>query len=211
MPTPTFWTEPSGRVRLKLRRFVFADHDDDSGSCPDRTGYHNATVPVGEAPERRQENNILGLFEPSEFADDFRWPTKCDACDYVFNDKDEWQVFQETIYRRPDTDGEWPQRLLPPGAMYDASWLPDNWKGADGIGLAVLLPVAPDHAWLVDVEASNCTRKGDFSHKCWIRHGDPRTEPVTVDKNGDTCAAGAGSIAVEGYHGFLQNGVLTDG
>lgn len=46
-------------------------------------------------------------------------------------------------------------------------------------------------------------------HKCWVRHGTPPR--VTVDKDGLTCGAGAGSIAVPGYHGHLQNGYLTDG
>jgi hypothetical protein len=32
---------------------------------------------------------------------------------------------------------------------------------------------------------------------------------VTVGKSGNTCAAGAGSIAVDGYHGFLRNGSFT--
>lgn len=48
-------------------------------------------------------------------------------------------------------------------------------------------------------------------HKCWVRHGDPRASNVTVDKNGDTCSAGAGSILAGDYHGFLQAGVLTAG
>lgn len=47
-------------------------------------------------------------------------------------------------------------------------------------------------------------------HKCWIRHGDPRTSNVHVDKNGVTCGAGAGSIISGSYHGFLHNGFLTD-
>ena len=45
-------------------------------------------------------------------------------------------------------------------------------------------------------------------HKCWVRHGDPRTGIVTVDKNGVTCGAGAGSIATRGWHGFLREGML---
>jgi hypothetical protein len=48
-------------------------------------------------------------------------------------------------------------------------------------------------------------------HKCWVRHGDPKTGTVHVDKNGVTCGAGAGSIASGSYHGFLHNGFLTDG
>jgi hypothetical protein len=31
---------------------------------------------------------------------------------------------------------------------------------------------------------------------------------LTVDKNGDTCAAGAGSILTPAWHGFLRNGEL---
>lgn len=33
---------------------------------------------------------------------------------------------------------------------------------------------------------------------------------ITVDKNGTTCAAGAGSISAGPYHGFLRNGQLVD-
>lgn len=44
-------------------------------------------------------------------------------------------------------------------------------------------------------------------HKCWCRHGEAPN--FTVDKNGVTCIAGAGSIQIGNYHGFLQNGFLT--
>lgn len=69
--------------------------------------------------------------------------------------------------------------------------------------------------WDIDSRASNCTRREDNVHRCWVRHGDP-TQPHTVhvDKNGDTCAAGAGSIIVNAkqpaYHGFLHNGRFSD-
>jgi hypothetical protein len=65
--------------------------------------------------------------------------------------------------------------------------------------------------WHVDGRASNCTMPTDKVHKCWVRHGDPRASNLTVDKNGFTCAAGAGSIQAGDYHGFLQAGVLTAG
>lgn len=205
MPWETFWTEPSGTVELGLRRYVSTS----SGkTCPLTDGYHNAVVPIGCQPERRTADGFLEVWPVAEFEGDPRWPTSC-PCGYVFEADDTWQVFQEAVYRRPDTGETWPQRELPTGAMYDASWLPDDWKGPDGIGLVVILPGG--HPWHVDMEASNCTRKGDRTHKCWVRHGDPRTEPVHVDKDGETCAAGAGSIAAPGYHGFLHHGVLTDG
>lgn len=61
--------------------------------------------------------------------------------------------------------------------------------------------------WYIDGMASNCTRKEDTAHRCWVRHGTVG-EVVTVDKNGNTCSAGAGSIDLPGFHGFLHNGEL---
>lgn len=57
--------------------------------------------------------------------------------------------------------------------------------------------------------ASNCTMPDDKNHKCWVRHGRPEDGTLHVDKNGHTCAAGAGSIVAGNYHGFLHNGHLT--
>jgi hypothetical protein len=54
--------------------------------------------------------------------------------------------------------------------------------------------------------ASNCTMPNDMLHRCWVRHGNPPM--ITVDKNGPTCGAGAGSILSGNWHGFLRNGEL---
>lgn len=94
---------------------------------------------------------------------------------------------------------------LPPGSMYWASWHACSWDNCDGQHLHVVLPNG-DH-WDVDGRASNCTMRDDRTHRCWIRHGEPPL--ITVDKNGHTCSAGAGSILSGDYHGFLRNGVLT--
>jgi hypothetical protein len=98
----------------------------------------------------------------------------------------------------------------PPGAMWFAEWMSDLAGGAflggrpaDG-WLVVRLPNG--HDWMPDTRASNCTLPDDNDHRCWVRHGAPPN--VTVDKNGRTCAAGAGSIASGSYHGFLQAGQL---
>lgn len=126
---------------------------------------------------------------------------------------------------------------LPPGAMYFADWYGDapELLGPDGRALVVMLPNGRE--WHVDGRASNCdspcascgqpyhahypsaadarpfpcTRYQDARpHKCWVRHGEPPN--VTVDKNGVTCGAGAGSIAsgegAQHYHGFLRGGRL---
>jgi hypothetical protein len=98
------------------------------------------------------------------------------------------------------------------GAMY---WLPMSEAAADerksgshifasGPQLEVILPdLTP---WNIDSRAHNCTMPADFDHRCWVRHGEPPA--ITVDKNGLTCAAGAGSIQSGGYHGFLRDGRL---
>jgi len=46
-------------------------------------------------------------------------------------------------------------------------------------------------------------------HRCWVRHGRPEDGTLHVDKNGVTCAAGAGSIVAGNFHGFLHGGFLT--
>ena len=93
---------------------------------------------------------------------------------------------------------------LAPGAMYFADWY--QRKGPDGHHLIVR---TPGGLWHVDGRASNCTRKGDDLHRCWVRHGEAPN--VTVDKNGDTCECGCSIGQGEGYrdyHGFLRNGEL---
>lgn len=71
-----------------------------------------------------------------------------------------------------------------------------------------LFAMLPDgHMWDIDARASNCTRPGE-PHRCWVRHFNPVTETAIfhVDKEGDTCSAGAGSIQDGVYHGFLHHG-----
>lgn len=222
MPYPetrTFWLEPTGRVAVGLRRYRSASTL--PSGCAEG-GYHSALVSTGEEPA--EYSDVAGFdrrtlaLRPETPRNDPRWPAHC-KCGYEFTDADTWQDWQELIYQRSDTGERVTLRThhavgidglppAPPGACWDAWWMPSDWRGPDGIALMVRCPNGKD--WHVDSEASNCTRKGQ-PHQCWVRHGDPRQANVTVDKNGDTCAAGAGSIQAGDYHGFLQAGVLTAG
>ena len=76
------------------------------------------------------------------------------------------------------------------------------WSNCSGKHLIVLLP----NMGFIDLmgRADNCTMKDDKTHRCWIVHGEPPN--ITVDKNGETCKAGAGSIVVGDWHGFIRNG-----
>lgn len=219
--TPTYWLEPTEEVAVGLRRYTSR-----STSFECAGGYHHALVYIHRAPAIYRTDESSGrrslTFQPEVPHVAPRWPTVCEeeGCGYRFTDgsDDHWQDWQELIYRRPDTGQEYVLHSsagadalgapsAPPGAMWNAWWMPYN-IGPDGLCLMCRCPNG--HDWMVDSEASNCTRPGE-PHQCWVRHGDPRSEPVTVDKNGDTCAAGAGSIQASDYHGFLQNGVLTAG
>ena len=196
----TLWLELTDRVRLGLRRY----HTGGSGfTC--EAGYHSALTITGEAPARLDERGYHQVPEKVNH-DDPRWPNVCDSCGYMFTDDDHWQEWSEPLYTRSDTGETTTLRDAPPGSMWNASWMPSVRE--DGVYLMVRCPNGSD--WAVDSQASNCTRKGE-PHACWVRHGDPRECRVTVDKNGDTCAAGAGSILAGDYHGFLHNGILTAG
>jgi hypothetical protein len=100
---------------------------------------------------------------------------------------------------------------LEPGCMY---WSDDyqggdcfQWDNCEGQHLHAVLPNGVP--WDIDGRAANCNRRDDRSHRCWVREGEPPN--VTAGKAGNTCSAGAGSIAAGDYHGFLQDGAFTAG
>lgn len=214
-----FWTEPTGESEIVLRRYTWADSADGcaGGDHLAREQAGRAAVPIVTRDDGRR---VYASIDPAAYAGDPRWPSRC-GCGYEFTDTDERDIDQEPIYRRPDTGEEWRRRYLPPGALYDAWWY--SPKGPDGLCVTVICP--DGSRWIIDSRASNCGFKNEpeavdllelfgldpdqiaqARHHCWIRHGDPRTEPVTVDKDGFTCQAGGGSIQTGTYHGFLTAG-----
>ena len=174
--------------------------------CPNclgggKPGYHSAQIHL-------IDSSVLGNWEIGGDIEDYpddRWPTKCGHCNAGPPDDVNRQVFRKRLY---DTDSG----KLGPGDMYWADWFDRGKEGGcsfhencDGRHLHVICPDGSQ--WDIDGRASNCTMKEDRVHRCWIRTGEPPN--VTVGKSGNTCAAGAGSIAVDGYHGFLRNGSFT--
>jgi len=115
---------------------------------------------------------------------------------------------KERTWRRTDTGEEMILQHVshaPVGAIWRASWLEymPAFTGADGKSYYCK---TPGGEWLIDGRASNCGLPQDSEHKCWCRHGEAPN--FTVDKNGKTCQAGAGSIMIKNFHGFLRNGYL---
>lgn len=199
MGVKCFWLEPTKKVRRSLRRFVWSAE----GTCPLPFKYHNADVPIDVVEGVFDEKGYLKEIPAKDFEGDPRWPTQC-GCGYVFKPTDQWQVFTDHLYRR-ESGEEMSLREAPPGAMWDAWWYGKWSAGPDGKHLIVKCP--DGHEWFIDGPASNCTKKDDHVHRCWVRHGEPPM--LTVDKNGVTCGAGAGSILTPKYHGFLRNGEFT--
>lgn len=109
------------------------------------------------------------------------------------------------IYKRSDTGEEFASNKIPIGAM----WYSDEdyyRKGPDGRSLFV---ETPGGTWNIDMRASNCGLPNDDVHFCWCRHGVP--PDIYVDKACSTCKAGAGSIQMGNFHGYIRKGgYLTD-
>lgn len=148
MPTALFWVEETDEVELSLRRFTFGSE----GFCR-KVG----TIDVGHSCSRRlkgrwkasrTDEGFLDLREPSEFRTR-RWPGPCESCGESFRSARR-QVNQERVYRAAD-GREWRMDDLPPGACFDAHWLPEAWKSPGGIGLSIVVPLGiPAEKWIAD-------------------------------------------------------------
>lgn len=200
-----FVIERTGRSRYVLRRY----HSSSDGKCPGPMGYHNAHSEVIAETEDDPTKDYLCSNPPEVAKDDPRWQQKCDACDFRFTDADPKQVFGDPVYRRLDTGEILMLEDAPPGALWRATWYENrgsvqcHWTGDDGQSWMCRLP--DGHDWFIDGKCSNCTRPNE-PHHCWVRKG--VAPNFTVGKDGDTCAAGAGSIMTPNWHGFLTNGEL---
>lgn len=205
-----FLIEETDREKVYLRRY----RGGDAKPCAKSGHYCDGAFFVAEAAIKRTVDGCIAVRDDAPPASDPRWPLACDACGVPFAADDPRQLFGRTIYRRPDTGEEMLLKDAPPGAVWNAWWIAERRSargcgymvGPDGRSLVVRLPDGSD--WMIDSRARNCTMPNDLDHFCWVRHGRPEDGTLHVDKNGRTCAAGAGSIDSGGWHGFLRGGEL---
>lgn len=174
-----FWLEPSGQVRICLRRYSRGR------SCPAGRDYCNAQLPLTIVPEDDEQEN--GDLWPH---DDPRWPQLCAECGHPFREHDHYQLRHVALF----VDNRGAVMTLeeaPPGAMWNADWYADAREpGPDGNFLTVRLPCGGD--WFVDGAA----RGQPFHVKSWTREGD--VPNVTVNP----------SVKSGGWRGFLVDGKL---
>ena len=187
--------------------------------CPksygtDRKGIHNAYTTLGD--KLGVDRNADAPFGKVEDYAAERWPTVCEACGAAVptdlapaNAAGEIgiylhrQVFVERLYDSPSGHPE-------PGDVFLTQWHDPGqchyWDNCDGVHTIGILPNG--HRWDIDSRASNCDKKDDRAHRCWVKRGRPEDGTLDVGKGDDpakTCTAGAGSILVEGWHGYLRN------
>lgn len=197
MRVKCFYIKPNGKASRWLRRYKTVD----GSPCPLTGGYHNAQVPIEDSLDAENKSDEPAIREM--YAD--QWPKQCD-CGYQFAEEDTKQIFSRNQYE-DDKGNVMTLDSAPAGAMWDATWFHGHksYTGPDGMSLVVK---TPGGEWMVDGRASNCTKPDDDEHKCWVRKGVPPN--ITVSKDGNTCAAGAGSILIHGYHAMLQEGELRE-
>jgi hypothetical protein len=196
-----FWLEALDECRYWLRTYESVE----GSKCPVTGSYHNGMTALPDGKMERYEDRGRSLIRCIDEPKDFHnsdYPSKCD-CGFEFTANAYCHVFHRQLFLRTDTGEKMTAEDAPVGAMWDAWYYPKAYRGSDGISLMVK---TPGGEWCVDARCSNCTLPDDNEHKCWVRHGSP--PDITVDKNGKTCSAGAGSIAQPRYHGFLRNGYL---
>lgn len=203
-----FLIAPGNHAKVELRRYT----RDEVGRCPSSgLGYHNAEVEIGNASARVEGDDFVIAAPDISDHGDSRWPTAC-TCGYVFQEGDHWQTGTSVFWIGPD-GSQRPLHEWGTGAMFDAFWMGGYGSvNGDGPAWSVICPGPGGGAgriWHIGSEASNCTRKGE-DHDCWCCHGE--APKLTVDKQPEpgrsTCEAGAGSIIVGDWHGFLRDGFL---
>ena len=188
------------------------------GDCPNSygkqgsLGIHNAYTPLGT----KEGTEDWACFGKNEDYPDNRWPTKCEHCGQPVPQpvkpsavgEEGWEVNHQVFtWRFYNTASGKPE----PGDLF---WIPAhdsrecyNWENCAGLHLHGIGPNGEE--WDIDGRASNCTMKTDRIHRCWVRTGSPEDGTIHVDKVGNTCAAGAGSVILSGWHGFLHHGQWT--
>lgn len=193
-----FWLEETEWAQVWLRRYVFSD---DKKCAASGYGYHNASERIDDHLIRHSEPCD---YNPGRFylasiehpRSDRRWPTQC-ACGYEFADGDEWQVNQRPLY----CDNGFCRYTLegaPAGAMWDAWWMSDFYRGPDRISLTVRLPGGFD--WPVDGPSWS---EGKMQNP----HGWPRSGAIPNVTARPSILVPA-TASRPGYHGFLTDGVL---
>lgn len=184
--TVLFIAEPTGFVRLELRRFC-SPRTNAWNVCQD-LGYHNATALIATIPATRcvRDDNGLLLDPACPEIDDPRWPEKCAGCDYLFKPDDPYQQNDREEYRAPDgtlfTVHDIVHGKAPVGAMVRAPWM--DRPEQEGWLVAI-----PGGSWI--------TTQPSMSGQGWVVTGNPPRITVSPSIH---------HHPPDGWHGWIREG-----
>ena len=182
-PIRCFLLEPMPRRRRWLLRRSFA-----GAPCRSRNSEHRAKVAIADddwplpPPPKPAEPEWL------RHRDDPRWPELCELCDHRFAESDGRELFIRRIYRDP-SGRELTLDEAPPGAMWDAWWMGERFRGRDGFHLAVM---TPGGIWYVD-------GRSPVTRLHWSRVGAPPNVSVRPS-----------NVIPGRYHGLIDDGFLIE-
>ncbi len=165
------------------------------GPCQDGSTRHRATLRAAVVPPSSDTPCPRAEDRPAD------WRPTCERCGAAPPPGAELEHFAG-VSRLYDTPSGRPE----PGSIFVADWLPRDFM-FDDVERHLICVLPNGHHWHMTGRASNCTMPEDRKHRCWVVH-EEAPGVFHVDKNGNTCAAGAGSIAAPGWHGFLHHGEL---
>lgn len=200
MPVQTYWLDNTEFGNITLGAYT----SQDEAPCPAYEYGHWGHAKLPRMAESDYDSKALWA-DPAT-----PWPTICERCGTDFSSEN-WRRSSgfEHLYVCKVTGEELLLRDAMPGALYFAPWLDTIFTPQREHCINVVLPDGT--TWTIDAQASNCSIPDDhrqLQHHCWVIDADCDLEHLTVGKNGPTCAAGAGSIQTDKWHGFLQNGFL---
>lgn len=193
-PLPARFIEPIARVLEASGMWS------DDVACANGRDFHHASIEIARLPiEMREIPEEYDLPEK----DDPIWQMACKSCSRPLpRDKFNRSLGSRLLYNTASGQPE-------PGDIYVIDYgcaerqkCFYGWTNCDGRHHIAILPNGSH--WDIDSRASNCTKRNDTTHRCWVKHGVPPN--LHVDKQGLTCQAGAGSIVAGGWHGFLHHG-----
>lgn len=203
---PCFLIEPTGVKRITVDCWWGKCPQDASGGIGHQFRKIMWEGPASECESERGKRSFLDVrFEA----------TICDVCGLDGGVQRVTSAGSSCQWLRRDTGQvAWDTRDFGAGAMYFAYWWYSQERNGqkfyggdwDNQTEPPLHVVTPAGEWNIDSRARNCTMPEERTHRCWVRTGTP--PKITVGKNGFTCGAGAGSILLGSYHGFLRDGCL---
>ncbi len=210
----------------RYKQVATSEDDQPCGKSP-YGGHHRAekmvTQSAGPMPDKQRSEELWNSIDRTAEA-------VCEYCGETFVVKS-WSATTAPLYG--EHLEQW--RPLQPGDLFTADYYTPQLWGFEGNEIMWVLVLPNGDHWVLGSRASNCgspckvcgvryrdhegtnhKKKAadghhyedrDPTHRCWVISGEPPM--FTSNKQGRTCDAGAGSIQMGDFHGFLTNGDIS--